>query len=177
MLCRWFLGRDGHWWVKEGADLSQCIHSKTRVINLDLVPIITQKDVHCMDEQGGHNNIIQLVLEYDREISNSCEWGLPAVPALSPLIMSVLSSPTTATWLGCSPHCSQMWSTGAGWGLHGSKSRVTTYTVYINMIIIITIILCHITDARGPFLTIWSTFKPVFANFDWLVTLTSSSDT
>ena len=41
VLGRWFLGRDSHWGVEQGADFSQTVHSKAGIINLDLVPIIT----------------------------------------------------------------------------------------------------------------------------------------
>ncbi len=50
----------------------------------------------------------------------------PATPALLPQIMSVLSSPTTATCQGSREQHLQMCSTAAGSGFTGRKSRVTT---------------------------------------------------
>ena len=54
-------------------------------------------------------------------------------PALFPHMISFQSSPTITVALGANPHCEQMCNAGAGSGLVGIKSLVTTYNAYINI--------------------------------------------
>ena len=54
-------------------------------------------------------------------------------PALFPHMISFQSSPTIMVAFGANPHCEQMCNTGAGSGLVGTKSLVTTYNAHVNL--------------------------------------------